>query len=120
MRLPASTTNGCYDELCALLEFAMKVSRVFGQGRSSSLEPTGRTSNRDREIKEKQTVADSLAEELGIDIDGLKSADIHLDMESPLPLVQLRDALTAIDALKIDPLDQFEDTSNQYWQQRCL
>ena len=99
-----SDSNGMYDETSVMLEFMTKVRAIHSSFTTDSLLSPVRV-NRQKETEKVNQEKITLSEKLGIDLHTYKaSTDIELDMNSPLDLVDLRNALAQLEYLQIDPL----------------
>lgn len=110
--------NNEYDEVNAMMEFANKVKGITPCKKS---ELSGViVTNRLKGINDSKHAVELLARKLGIDYEYdsvlvLKAADIQLDMDSSLDLVELQSALCRFESLQIDPVSILKRNSTEWF-----
>ena len=85
---------------------------------SGTTTSSSRRKNRLKEQNEAKMKVDRLAISVGAnpsDFHNKNSGSIELDMDSPIELVELRDALALIERLEIDEMKILKENSNAWW-----
>ncbi len=122
-----SVDDGMFDEASAMMEFMSKIYKIssspsnkkdIASSTSGTTTSYTRMRNRLKEQNEAQSKVDKLAVSLGAnpsDFQNKKSSSIQLDMNSPIELVELRDALLLVERLEIDDVKILKEDSNAWW-----
>ena len=122
-----SVDDGMFDEASAMMEFMSKIYKISSSqsnkqnmtnSSSGTTTSSSRRKNRLKEQNEAKMKVDRLAISVGAnpsDFHNKNSGSIELDMDSPIELVELRDALALIERLEIDEMKILKENSNAWW-----